>query len=284
MDVHQLLAANHGVLSAAQLRRVGVDHRETQDLVRRGVLSRVRRGWYRGGSYVSDPVLRAVRAGGALTCLPALKLAGLWTPTHHQVHVRRPEALTGPLPKGVVDCRPSGRRPPVHRAVDPIGMSLLCAGRCRSTHEFVVLLDSALDKKKLTRTELEHLLADEPRAIRRALQHVDRAESGTETLVRLRLRSRGIKLRPQAVIPGIGRVDLLVGERLVIEVDSYEHHSQGAGYEEDRPRDQQLLALGYLVIRVSYLQVLFRWAEAEASILTILRRGDHYWPRRRRRS
>lgn len=52
------------------------------------------------------------------------------------------------------------------------------------------------------------------------LDKVDpRAESGIETMVRLRLESLNIRLRPQVSIPMVGRVDFLVGTSLIIEVE-----------------------------------------------------------------
>ncbi|OYO00259.1 hypothetical protein CGZ97_19755 [Enemella evansiae] len=277
MDIHRLLAANHGIVSVHQLRQLGIGFPDSQDLVRRGVLSPVRRGWYRTPHWVDQRMLRAVTAGGALTCVSALDLHGLWTPPTAEVHCRRTTAITEPLPTGLIDCCPTGPRPLVQRSVDNLGMALRCAARCRSEEELIVLLDSALNLQRATRAELEQLLANEPRRVRRALSRLAPAESGTETMVRLRLRARRIEVRPQVRIGLIGRVDFLIGERLIIEVDSYEHHSRGAGYERDRERDQQLIALGYLVIRISYQQVLHRWHEPEAAILAAIRRGDHYW-------
>lgn len=281
MDIHRLLTENHGIVSVHQLRQLGLDFADSQELVRRGVLSPVRRCWYRSPHWVDRRVLRAVTAGGALTCVTALDLHGLWTPPTAEVHVRRTTAITDPLPKGLVACFPTGPRPAVHRSVDTLGMALRCAARCRSEEELIVLLDSARNLRRATRAELERLLAGEPRRVRRALTRLGPAESGTETMVRLRLRARRIEVRSQVRIGLIGRVDFLIGERLIVEVDSYEHHTQGAGYDADRERDQQLIALGYLVIRVSYQQVMFRWHEPEAAILAAIRRGDHYWRSRR---
>lgn len=107
------------------------------------------------------------------------------------------------------------------------------------------------------------------------LTKCDFAESGTETLVRLKLRAGGIRVRPQMVIGGVGRVDLLIGARLVIEVDSREHHTSADAYESDRARDRKLTAMGYLVVRLSYRQVLHEWAEIEPDLLALIRRDAH---------
>ncbi len=76
-----------------------------------------------------------------------------------------------------------------------------------------------------------------------------RAESGSETLVRLMLRALGRRAELQVVIRGVGRVDLVVDGWLVIECDSKAFHSSWDQQREDRRRDQALAALGYVVYR-----------------------------------
>lgn len=106
----------------------------------------------------------------------------------------------------------------------------------------------------------------------------DRSESGTESLVRYRLRSRQIGVRPQVSIESAGRVDLLVGRRLVIEVDSVAHHTSTAAYRRDRRRDRRLAALGYLVVRLTYEEVMYEWDNVLADLLMIIRSGAHLTP------
>ena len=104
-----------------------------------------------------------------------------------------------------------------------------------------------------------------------------RAQSGLETLARLRLRSRGLKIRVQVTIPPVGRVDLLVGDRLVIELDGDEWHSTREQREEDRRRDSALVARGYLVMRAGYHRVLDDWDAFEREVLAVVRRREHRW-------
>ncbi|MFL0713489.1 MAG: hypothetical protein ACJLS2_13525 [Microcella pacifica] len=67
-----------------------------------------------------------------------------------------------------------------------------------------------------------------------------RAGSGTETLVRLALRDAGLRVTPQVRIPGVGRVDLLVGTKVVVEVNSELWHSTAVQRAEDYRRDLAL--------------------------------------------
>lgn len=82
-------------------------------------------------------------------------------------------------------------------------------------------------------------------------------------------------MAPQVKIPGLGRVDFLVGKRLIIEVDSRAFHDTEDSFERDRERDLKAAALGYITIRVTYKQVMHGWAAKEKEILKVIRRREH---------
>ncbi|MCX6468453.1 MAG: DUF559 domain-containing protein [Corynebacteriales bacterium] len=150
------------------------------------------------------------------------------------------------------------------------------AARCVDPEGFVVLCDSALQLRSVTSDDLVSALHDAPREVRDLLRRCDRrAQSGTETMVRVRLRSRNIAVTPQHHVPGVGFVDLLIGDRLVVEVDSKSHHTGTERYEADRARDRRLVQLGYVVLRLSYRQVVHEWATSEEVILDLIRRRAH---------
>lgn len=107
------------------------------------------------------------------------------------------------------------------------------------------------------------------------MDRCDRAESGIETMARYRLRAKGIRVRTQHEIPGIGRVDLLIGTRLILEVDGCRYHVDPDRFERDRERDRLAAELGYLVVRLSYQQVVYEWERAEESIMSVIRRREH---------
>lgn len=137
-------------------------------------------------------------------------------------------------------------------------------------------MDSMLHQKMIERDELAQLLSAYPKRIRDLVNWCDgRAESGTESLTRFRLARAGVKLRPQVTVVGIGRVDLLIGKRLIIEVDSREFHDGEDPFESDRRRDRRLKARRYIVIRLTYQQVMSEWDEAFADIMCVIRRRDH---------
>lgn len=257
---------DQGGWSRSQIRRA----------VRAGRLTRLRHGWYAFPG-ANPEVVRAVRSGGVLGCVSALAFHGAWDLHETRLHVHRSEFGRGKRGK-VGWCRPVGDRCSPAAGVDDVVNALRSASCCVSDEDFVVLLDSAIHHKLISRTAAAACLAGISERVDRLVALSDRAESGTESATRLRLRSRNIVLRPQVVIPGIGRVDFLVGRRLVIEVDSVAHHLSRENYHRDRTRDQKLAGLGYLVIRLTWEQVSSGWAEVEERILTIIRHWLHLRP------
>lgn len=72
---------------------------------------------------------------------------------------------------------------------------------------------------------------------------------------------------------GVGRVDMVVrGTRIVIEVDGRTYHEDPAAFEEDRRRDAELVARGYVVIRLSYLRVATDWPWCQRIVLAAIAR------------
>lgn len=247
--------------------------------VDRGDLLRLRRGWYAATGADLD-VVEAVRQGGALSCISALRRYGVFVPHHQKLHVRRAERTY--RRKG--GCRGHGRHAPVGRSVDSPAAALRCAVKCLPAEWIVVIIESLRCQAILSVSEILDALAGVPRWIIALLEKVDAGESGTETLVRLRLRALGIRVRCQVEIAGVGRVDLIVGDRLVIEVDGAAYHQSPEQFEKDRERDRRLTALGYTVIRLSYKQVMRGWESALADILGMIRSGIHRRRRNRSRS
>ena len=89
------------------------------------------------------------------------------------------------------------------------------------------------------------------------------AESGSETRVRRYLERKGVTVKAQVRIDSIGRVDLVVGNSLIIECDSMAHHGSVEGYHRDRERDANALQLGYRVLRLTWEQIWLRWDETK---------------------
>ncbi|WP_194291297.1 DUF559 domain-containing protein [Cumulibacter manganitolerans] len=67
----------------------------------------------------------------------------------------------------------------------------------------------------------------------------------------------------------------MIGDRFVMEMDSRAHHTGELAYESDRRRDRLLVERDYVVMRVSYNQVLHEWDDVQRSVLAVVRRRDH---------
>jgi very-short-patch-repair endonuclease len=59
-------------------------------------------------------------------------------------------------------------------------------------------------------------------------------------------------------------------QRLIVEVDGYAYHRHRAAFERDRARDQQLIAAGYRVIRITWIQLRDRPIETITAIIKAL--------------
>ena len=99
----------------------------------------------------------------------------------------------------------------------------------------------------------------------------------------MRLSRLGFHRTPQARC-GLGRVDVLVGERLVIECHSRAHHTGIENYARDREREMALVDENYLTMTRSYEQVMFDWDRAVSIIRGIIARRDHLWSGSRSRA
>lgn len=282
MDATDLFRAFLGILTTAQLLAAGVPRAALERSLASGRVERVRRGWI--AWHPDSAALEAVRRGGCVSCLDALEHLGAWRPRGPRGHVRLPEERRRARCRPGRACRPYGDNPPVAASIDDLETAFRCALRCADREQLVAVADSLLHLGLATAASLRGWAASAPLERRQWLDLVDRlAESGTESMVRLRLRALGLAQRVQVRIPP-GRVDLLVGDRLIIECDSAKHHTDLEAYQRDRRRDRAHLAQGYLVLRLTWEQIHDEWPSIEQDILAIVRRGDHRWPRRSSRS
>ena len=128
---------------------------------------------------------------------------------------------------------------------------------CESPERVIAAVDSALRLGHIRHEEWLAAVSELPRRLRRILRQVNgESESIIESLARTRLTALGIKTKVQFRVAGVGRVDLLIGERLVIELDGREFHADDDHFEIDRARDAKLSIRGFRVLRFSYNQVM----------------------------
>ena len=134
---------------------------------------------------------------------------------------------------------------------------------------FFAAYESAWNKGMLTRTDREWIRRSVP-ARTRWLVDLARpdAESGLESLLRLRLIRLGVTLECQVLIIGVGRVDFLAAGRLIIEVDGRENHDGVSMRHKDLVRDAAAAAQGYETLRFDYALVMHEWHTVEKAIVT----------------
>ena len=271
---------NAGVYCWAELVAAGVTQAELRRRLREGSIWSVRRNWYAVPG--ADPaVVAAVRSGGSLTCVSALGRYGVWVPpTHREVHVRGNAPSTRSDPTAF--CRQYGRPRPVRTAVDDPFMALRHALRCLDSDGIVAVCDSLLNLSRapgscvLRPSRIGDAFDGAPQRTRDHLDRCDgRAQSGTESIARLRLRRLGLKVGVQVPVPGLGHVDLMVGERLIVEVDSRRYHTGVDNYAEDRRRDRVAARRNLLRMRLTYESVMFGWDDVAADVLCAARNGYH---------
>lgn len=260
------------VFTRTELNDRGLSDRRIARAIADGKLIRLRRGWFALPT-APRPLIAAVRAGGRVGCVSALRWHGVWT-MPHSIHICVPRGSTPMASPYRVHWRLAAAVTPATLVEAPAD-AFDQFTRCGSATAVIVAADSALHRKMLTDVEVARILGRTRRG-RRLLGRIDAAsESGTETMVRLGLRAKRIPVRTQVKIVGAGRVDLLVGDRLVIEVDGEEWHNTESAFEADRKRDAALVALGFVVIRFSYRRVMDELDAALEQVATVVRRGDH---------
>ena len=266
-----------GINSYQDLRNAGASRRDISRALAAGTLLRISRGWYRSSTTINPEVVSALRVDGRLGCLSGCKLHGLWVPPHTGIHIVFGQ---GCAPERLQRHMHTTRRPQPHAAVWPL---LDCLEHVIHHHPIeyaLVVVESAINLKLLTRDELHALLAEHPSRGAVIMKHLDISESGSETRVRLFLQRRNVPVRPQVKIPGIGYVDLLVGRSLILECDSVAHHSTPANYEIDRLRDMAARDLGYDTLRLSYRQIWNQWTSTRRSLIHQIARRNHLIPPR----
>lgn len=271
--MHSTSAPLTGVATRQQLLELGVGDAEIKELLNLGQLERLRHGWYaRAGAHAKAKA--AVAAGGVLTGADALALHGAWdlskpaihVRAHKKAHVRRSPLI---VPHTL---KPS---PACSAAVDDVDTALAVLLKDHDRNEAVVVCDSLLNRGLATMAAIEAASAVHPRGKAIARLVDPKSESGTESWFRLWAHRHQIKIRSQVWIRGVGRVDFLIGSRLIVECDSIAHHTSLSAYENDRARDLALKALGFEVIRLTYHQVLQLEQGQGQAILQLIRNRVH---------
>lgn len=138
----------------------------------------------------------------------------------------------------------------------------------------LVLWESAARAEGLAPEAVRAIRWSSRRAVELSVAVTGLADSGLEVLILQPLRRIGVPVRAQVWLAG-RPVDLLVGERLVVQVDGWEYHSSSSQRSRDIAHDAELRLRGYTVFRFSYEHVVRRITEVERTIHRALAAGLH---------
>lgn len=271
------MGIHHGVVSRQELISAGLTHAEIKEHVAAGRYRRIRRDWF-ATSTAPLALVQAVQLGGRLGCISGAIVHGLWVPPWPGHHV-----LLNPGTPVPEDSQATYHRlaTPCRSALAPVGDCVEQILRWHGLEPGLVALESAVESGSITVAQADRIIRRCPHRLRRRLHHFRiGAGSGSETRVRLFLQQRNHHVRAQVHILGIGRVDLLVGESLILECDSHSYHSTPEQQIEDRRRDMRARELGYTTVRLSYQQIWSEWEQTQTFLINLLATRVHRRPLR----
>jgi len=277
MDLLGFLASRGGTAAAADLCAAGFSRHRITRAVADGAVLRVRRGQY---SLAEFTAYRAAReAGGLLSCVSAAPSYGLWT----SVPVRKLHLCVGhrAAPPGTVA---HGRRQhPRHPWLPVAGLAdvLIHAVHCLPELEALVMVQCAVGRGDISLDFLRRKLRGNRNARARSVLDlvIPRADSLLEVLANTAFRRAGLHLRRHVEIPGVGEVDFLVEDCLVVETDG-SLHLEPKQVKKDRRRNNAAMVGGYLVIRFGYDDVVHHPDRMVAEVKAVLelRRAGAFRP------
>ena len=261
-----------------ELRSRGVSESELTRAVRDARVVRVRQGVYALPG-TDAGVQHAATHGGALGCCAAGELLGLWilkVPDEHHVWLGRCGT-----PRSDCDACFLHWDEGTARVGDlpPVRNVLLQISSCCDEDTFFAALESALRQSLISHSDLVWLRRRLHRDRRWLLDfaHAD-ADSGLESIFRLRMHRLGIEVRTQVTIRTVGEVDFIIGDRLIVEADGRANHAREAARSKDLKRDAAAAALGYTTLRFTYAMIVHHWDLVEAAVLASMADSIHLRP------
>lgn len=270
------------VCSRRDLLAAGHTDHHIRKLVATNSVRRLGKHWF-GTERTPSPVAAALRRNHRLSCVSALAIHGVYVPDAPWAHeVGRQCSCTSV--EGIIEHSPL-RSWPDDEPLTSVRMALQHAVTCLDAEWAAIVMESALNSQLIRASEPAELIEHVSLKKQRAIGTIDgRAMSGTETRVRRFMQSLGVQVVPQYEVAGVGRVDMLVGERLVLECDSRGHHTGHQNYSADRRRDQKLTQLGFQVVRLTHADVMQNWDQTQHLLRALIAAGVHRRQQRRGRA
>lgn len=163
--------------------------------------------------------------------------------------------------------------------IDDVHDMLKHVATCQPHEQAVAVFDSALRNGLASTAELRAVGRSAGPVFRRVVDATHAlADSGIESIPRVRFARIGVIMIPQVVIDG-HHVDGLIGDRLIMQFDGFGPHGTRKQRNLDLAEDARLERMGYVVLRYSYDQVLYEWPMIESTVRSIIAQGRHVWSR-----
>lgn len=267
-----------GIAHSATARAAGYSQRAMADAMAGGSVDRVRRSWL--VAHDADARARsAVEAGGRITCVTAAARTGLWVPDRDGlVHVAvKPTASRVHGASSVVHWGSGPVPVPPHSVEDPLIDVLFHVARCQARRDAFAVWESAVRLGMVEPAELARVTWRSSAATDIAEHLSALSDSGLESIFVHGVRALGLAVRQQVLIDG-HPLDAVIGDRLLVQLDGFEHHSSAQDRRRDIRADTRLALRGHTTLRFDWYQVLFDWAFVERSLLLAVAQGLHLAP------
>lgn len=263
-----------GIARARLLQEFGCSKARLAAAVRAGEIKRVRKGIY--AHPLADPkALVAASHGGSLTCADALRAHGVWVlpDVDDTVHVWMGGSGRRHLHPGC-SCIPHYSSGTSGVGLAPVADALVHAYRCLGDEAFFAAYESAWNRRLISAEDRRRIRRELPTSARWMLDLArPDAESGLESLLRLRLCILGLILHCQVRIDGVGRVDFVIDGRLILEADGRANHANAERRHADLLRDAAASARGYETLRFDYAMIVHDWPAVASAVLAALARA-----------
>lgn len=268
MEIAQWLAQGDvGISHRDVALRSGVTAKSIRDAVRSGEVRSIRRHWLATPTASGD-LVEAAALGARVSCVSAARHRKWWLPesVDGSLHLHfRPHGRSAEF-EGVAHWTVPVVLTPHTSLVESPENTLAHVAGCLDPESARVVWESAIRTENLSVLALRQVQWHS-RAAKELSECVsDLSDSGLESIFVTRLSPWGLPLRQQIMLAG-RFVDVLIGDRLVVQVDGYAFHaSSSAQRTRDVAHDAELRLRGYTVLRFTYAQIVHDWPAVERAI------------------